>query len=107
MWHVESSANMSIIHALYLVRILSVRSTHTILILSCSGPQAYKIRIILSFRGLPRATSSLIKTNSCLTQSYPVICEVLQAEVRPQIISTPFYRAVMLIGTDLDKCFCY
>lgn len=60
--------------------------------------QAYKIRIIFSFRGLPAsATSSLIKTNSCLTQSYPAICEVLQAELRPQIILTPFNKAVMLI----------
>lgn len=80
-------------------------SSHTILILSCSGPQAYKIRIILSFRRLPCATSSLIKTNSCLTQSYPVICEVLQAEVRPQIISTPFNRAVMLIGNRFRRMF--
>lgn len=83
----------------------SLCSTHTILILSCSGPQAYKIRIILSFRRLPRATSGLIKTNSCLTQSYPVICEVLPAEVRPQIISTPFNRAVMLIGTRFRRMF--
>lgn len=60
--------------------------------------QAYKIRIIFSFPGLPAsATSSLIKTNSCLTQSYPAICEVLQAELRPQIILTPFNKAVMLI----------
>lgn len=60
--------------------------------------QAYKIRIIFSFRGLPaNVTSSLIKTNSCLTQSYPAICEVLQAELCPQIISTPFNKAVMLI----------
>lgn len=60
--------------------------------------QAYKIRIIFSFRGFPaRVTSSLIKTNSCLTQSYPAICEVLQAELCPQIILTPFNKAVMLI----------
>ena len=60
--------------------------------------QAYKIRIIFSFRGFPASvTSSLIKTNSCLTQSYPAICEVLQAELRPQIILTPFNKAVMLM----------
>lgn len=74
--------------------------THMILIPSraLGHRQAYKIRIIFSFRGLPAsATSSLIKTNSCLTQSYPAICEVLQAELRPQIILTPFNKAVMLI----------
>lgn len=74
--------------------------THMILIPSraLAHRQAYKIRIIFSFRGLPAsATSSLIKTNSCLTQSYPAICEVLQAELRPQIILTPFNKAVMLI----------
>lgn len=74
--------------------------THMILIPSrvLGYRQAYKIRIIFSFRGLPAsATSSLIKTNSCLTQSYPAICEVLQAELRPQIILTPFNKAVMLI----------
>ncbi|KAF9824298.1 hypothetical protein SFRURICE_019978 [Spodoptera frugiperda] len=52
--------------------------THMILIPSraLGHRQAYKIRIIFSFRGLPAsATSSLIKTNSCLTQSYPAICE--------------------------------
>jgi hypothetical protein len=72
---------------------------HYINFKSSSGHRrAYKIRIISSFRGLPAsATSSLIKTNSCLTQSYPAICEVLQAELCPQIILTPFNGAVMLI----------
>lgn len=57
-----------------------------------------KIRIISPFQGLPaNVTSNLIKTNSCLTQSYPVICEVLQAELRPQIILTSLNKAVMLI----------